>query len=1144
MTAPDPSAPQRVAADPRHSAWVTANAGSGKTKVLIDRVARLLLGGEKDETPPDPAKILCLTYTRAAAANMQNKLFARLGGWALMEDSALRDALRELDPSRGDAIPLERARQLFAQALETPGGLKIQTIHAFCESLLRRFPLEAKISPHFELLDEVATAELLAEARDNTIRLALEGGNAALRDAAIFIIDRVQEFGIDALVAEIVNQRPAFDGTADAVIARVAEALGVGPEDTPEAAAAEALDGLDLDPLRELARAFQTGGKHEQAVAPELLRALEDEDAGTLIAALRTAVLTKTGSPRKSFPTAAIKKALPWAEATCADLADRLIALAARERALNAFAASKAVARFGVALLGQVRTLKAKADALDFDDLIRLAGELLTEADARDWVRFKLDGGVDHILVDEAQDTSAEQWRVIGAIAEEFFAGDGARQTHRTLFVVGDEKQSIYSFQGADPRGLSRVKRQFDDLTRGANAPMQEPQLLHSFRSTPAVLDSVDRIFEDETAHDGLSGDGDAPVHLAYRKDQPGRVEFWPAAIPRDAPEPQPWYVPVDEVEPDAPHLRLAEAIATRIAGWLAAKTPIPARDRPIRPGDILILVRRRNVFADAMIRALKARDIPVAGEDRMVLTDQLAVRDLMALARFALLPDDDLTLATVLRSPVVGISEDDLFRLAHGRERRKLWSVLYQQREDPAFSQAYAILDDLQKRADFMRPYEFLDHALTTHGARARFLGRLGVQAEDPIDELLAQALAFESAATPTLQAFVERIDATTFQVKREMEQGRNEVRILTAHGAKGLEANIVFLPDTVALPPANRTSLFTVETPGGDAPLWSRRKAEDAEPVTARREGRRLAEMQEYRRLLYVAMTRARDWLIVCGYRGAREASDESWLRLVERGFGDAHDCETPLTDEVGTTIPGLMIETDGKARETPDPLAAEEWSAAPFDPALMQSVREAGEAVAPISPSRLTESDPTDPPPLPSADETGDENWSSADRGTLMHAMLERLAPIPAADRAAIGARGLPSDAEKAALEAVLAILANPDFGWIFGPDSLPEVPIAGPVAALDGRVVSGLIDRLVVREDRIDVVDFKSGARHDPMPEAYLRQLAVYVAVLTEVYPTRPVHAHLLWIDSARFDTATPDDLAGALARAKAHIKTKA
>ena len=1154
MTNPDPGLPQSVASDPAHSAWVTANAGSGKTKVLIDRVARLLLGRPGDAPAPDPSKILCLTYTRAAAANMQNQLFKRLGGWALLDDPELRDELKKLAPNRAEDVDLKRARRLFAQALETPGGLKIQTIHAFCESLLRRFPLEAAVSPHFTLLDEVETRALTRDAAERAIRFALSGTNAALRDATERVIGRVQEAGLAPIVTHIIGSRPLFEPTLDTINARIGAALGVGPGDT----AADALTAYDSEvpwpAIRDLAWVYaEHGGAHETKVAPALFDAIDDGDAAERLAAIRAAFLTAKGEPRKigkGFPTKAVKNEDPNAEHLVETEQARLVALSERLRAIETTAHSRALARFAKAVLREVAALKTAKDAVDFDDLIRMAGALLNRADARDWVRYKLDGGVDHILVDEAQDTSVEQWQVIAAIAEEFFAGDGARETHRTLFVVGDEKQSIYSFQGADPEQLNKMQARFDALVQ-----MEKPELLHSFRSTPAVLSAVDLVFAADAAQDGL---GDKPpVHLAFRENRPGRVEFWPPAGPREEPESVPWWQPVDLTPPDAPHLRLADAIAQRCADWIG-KAALPACGRKIRAGDILILVRRRNVFADAMIRALKAKGLPVAGEDRMILTDQLAVKDLLALARFALLPDDDLTLATVLRSPIVGLSEAALFDLSHGRQGR-LWHTLVRRRGE--FPEAHAILADMLAQADIMRPYEFFEHALGHHGARARLLGRLGVQAEDPIDELLAQALAFETAEIPTLQAFVERIDAAGFQVKREMEQGRDEIRVMTAHGAKGLEANIVFLPDTVALPPVQTTGLFAIDTPDGKAPIWSRPATEDPPPAAASRAERREREMQEYRRLLYVGMTRARDWLVVCGYHGARGPKPESWVSLVESGFSEAVECDTPLTDDADQPLTGLAIESmgDGVDRDETAEVAGE--AAAPPVPALMQDASDEGKVQAALAPSRLTQDDPTEPWPLPSEGEEAEEPVSSAERGTLMHALLERLARLPEEARRVEGTRGLtpprasPSDLIRGslsteqdprveregdnALEAVLTILATPDFAWMFGENSYAEIPIAGPVAAL-GRAVSGNIDRLVIGEKTIDIVDFKSGRPPETIPEPYLRQLAVYRATLTEIYPERDVRAHLLWLDAARLDTPPATDLDAALDRVRAAL----
>jgi len=711
----DPGIPQGHASDPAVSAWVTANAGSGKTKVLIDRVARLLLGHKGQA--PDPSRILCLTFTKAAAANMQNKLFAQLGDWALMEDEPLGAALAKL--GAGSGVDLGAARRLFAQALETPGGLKIQTIHAFCESLLRRFPLEAGLSPHFSQIDDGEAALLHSEALDRVLARATEAGEAALGEAANRVILEGQEFGIRALIPEIIGKRAVFEADTPDLIAGMQAALGVEPGDSEGAALAAFFSETPVSDIKALAAAFRQGGKTEQGLAIKMEPLLQSDLMRDWKDALALSILTASGEPRKigrGYPTKGALEATPDLGETIARFQERLTDLQSRLTALAAADRSASMIVFAKAVLEEVDALKGANDGLDFDDLIRRAGALLNDREASAWVRYKLDGGVDHILVDEAQDTSPAQWDVISAIAEEFFAGDSAREVHRTLFVVGDEKQSIFSFQGAQPEELDRVRERFRALVARTGEPLQEPKLLHSFRSAPAILTMVDRVFAQEHAVQGLNALNEPPEHLAFRATAPGRVEFWPPIGRLEEEEPPDWWEPVDIPAREAPELRLARGVVDRIAEWLAPDSAARVRGRRIRAGDILVLVRTRGAFAEALIRLLKTRGLPVAGKDRMTLNTQLAVRDLMALARFVLLPDDDLTLATVLRSPLVGLSEDELFALSHGRKGR-LWKALYERRDDPAYTRAHAMLDDMQDRADFLRPYDFLERILTHYG-------------------------------------------------------------------------------------------------------------------------------------------------------------------------------------------------------------------------------------------------------------------------------------------------------------------------------------------------------------------------------------------------------------------------------------------
>lgn len=1133
VTSPD--VPQKEASDPRHSAWVTANAGSGKTKVLIDRVARLLLG--HGGRAPDPSRILCLTFTKAAAANMQNKLFAQLGDWALMEDAALAPTLEKLGADPG--VNLGDARKLFAQALETPGGLKIQTIHAFCESLLRRFPLEAGLSPHFSQIDDGDAALLHNDALDHVLTRATAGNDPALSAAVNRVILDGQESGIRALIPEIIGKRKIFDGEAPDLINGMHAALGVAPGETEAAALAAFFSETPVADVKALAAAFRQGGAREQKAAAEMAPLLQSDLMRDWMQALALAVLTAKGEPRKigrGFPTKAALDAAPDLPEQIARFQERLTALHAQLMALAAAERSAQMIVFAKAVLEEVDAIKATMDGLDFDDLIYRAGELLNNREASAWVRYKLDGGVDHILVDEAQDTSPDQWRVISAIAEEFFAGSGAREpTHRTLFVVGDEKQSIFSFQGAAPEELVKVRARFRELIAGTKDTLREPKLLHSFRSAPAVLSMVDRVFEQPDAVQGLNALNEPPEHLAFRRDAPGRVEFWPPIGKLDAEEPPNWWEPVDIPAPEAPELRLARGIVERIGGWLSPDSPARIRGRRIRAGDILVLVRTRGAFAEALLRLLKAQGLPVAGKDRMTLNTQLAVRDLMALARFVLLPDDDLTLATVLRSPLVGMSEDALFSLAHGREGR-LWRALYARREEAAYAFAYRMLDDMQNRADFLRPYDFLERVLTFYGGRGRLLDRLGVQAADPLDELLAQALDFETRGIPTLQGFVARIEESTVEIKREMEQGRDEIRIMTVHGSKGLEANIVFMPDICGIPKDRGDGrIHAVQ----GAPVWSPSADTTPAPVKTLRDASRERDLEEYRRLLYVGMTRARDHLILCGWHNKpadkeSEYNEKSWAALVRGVFGEgAVEEATPLFNAARAPVMAQVYETGGDEAPETETEGGGDALLTPLalDDALTAPLPTEPSAQVPIAPSRVGDgaAEPFAPMPQPSDAEDADPPLSSAERGTALHLLLERLAGAAVEERAAL-AEGIEPDL----LNTALRVLDNPDFAWMFTPGSMAEVPIQGPVSALGGRPILGTIDRLVIEGGTIHVIDFKSGRPADPVPLPYRRQLALYRAALADIFAGYDIDAHLVWIDANRAERLAPEMLDDALA----------
>ncbi len=796
---------QARASDPSASAWVSANAGSGKTHVLTQRVLRLLLAG----TPP--AQILGLTFTKAAAANMAARIFQQLADWTSLSDEKLAEAI----VASGAPVPgprdLEFARRLFARTIETPGGLKIQTLHAFCERLLQLFPFEANVAAHFKVIDEREAALLMEEARNRAFaELETSGASAA---ALELVAREAGAFGFDRLLREALGHAEIFDAFADArdYAAALRTRLELSADVTPASVEGEMIGGEARRTRRQAwVRALQGGSKSDQNLAMTLGEADQAETVTARAAALLRAFFVEAGlgAPRggeeRNLVTKALAKRTPSLAADLLEEQDRLIALRDRRRAARTLERSQALFAVAKTILTAFARLKAERGQLDFADQIARALALVTRSSAA-WVLHKLDYGLDHLLVDEAQDTSAAQWRILTALSAEFFVGAGARTVNRTVFAVGDEKQSIFSFQGAAPEKFDEMRRAFEKRHREAGRQFVGVPLNFSFRSSPTVLQAVDKTFQSEPARRGLTAAGQPqPVHEAIRGDMQGVVELWPPIAPSPAPERDDWRMPLDEPSRDDPAVTLARRIASVISDWLAPESReriVDEKDglpRRIRESDIMILVRRRNAFFEAMIRALKAKRVKAAGADRLKLREHIAVMDLIAAGRAALSPDDDLTLACALKSPLIGLDEDDLFRLA-ARRGGSLVTALEAAQDDRA-CEAARRLATWRARVHALSPYAFYARLLGEDGGRRALIGRLGHDAADPIDEFLALALAHEQRDAPSLHIFLAEVEATDAAIKRDMEGGSEGVRVLTVHASKGLEAPIVFLPDTCA--------------------------------------------------------------------------------------------------------------------------------------------------------------------------------------------------------------------------------------------------------------------------------------------------------------------------------------------------------
>jgi ATP-dependent helicase/nuclease subunit A len=1122
---------QQNASEHNRSVWVAASAGSGKTKVLTDRVLRLLLSGAR------PERILCLTFTKAAAAEMATRIAGRLSAWSVVDDATLVDQLRDLSGRAPEAIEVGRARRLFATVLDAPGGLEVQTIHGFCQSVLRRFPLEAGLPPQFDVLDERTAAERMRMARDLMILGARRGATPGFGEALSEVAARVSEDGLSDLVGDLLSERSRLEaaitqaGGIDALAEKIRALLGVeeGDRDAALVASATQDHAFDGPALRTAAGALVTGTKvdiERGDIITAWMAAPWERAAGFEF--YKTAFLIQKGHIRATLATKKVVEGFPGVLEALTVEAERLVALEEQRRALDLAVRTVALVQVATSVLEIYEADKRRHGLVDYDDLILATRDLLCRPGVAAWVLFKLDGGLDHVLIDEAQDTNPEQWRIVEKLTEEFFAGTGIAENQaqgdRTVFAVGDVKQSIFSFQRADPQGFLDMRELFAGRVTAAEKNWSSIDLDMSFRSTEAVLGAVDAVFNTPPAGVGVLQDrldGTLPElrHRAHRAGQSGLVELWPPEMPvADDEERSGWEPPVTQRARDEPRRRLAEKIADRIDGWLQNNEILRSKDRPIRPGDIMVLVRRRGSFVGDLVRALKDRKIAVAGVDRMVLTDQLAVMDLVAFGQFLLLPDDDLNLATVLKGPLIGLTEDRLFELCWERSHHRLWRELTERaQDDDELARVFHMLSGWLARADFTPPYELYAELLAS-GGRRHILERLGLEAGDPVDEFLAQSLEYERTHVPSLQGFLHWLAAADFVVKRDLETGQsNQVRILTVHGSKGLQAPIVFLPDTM-VPPDQTPKLLWTKSPGGDSgvgavPIWSPNRDTD---VTLAAEARRVAADQrdrEYHRLLYVAMTRAEDRLYVAGWRAKKAPAGISWYEMIREGIEPiAHvEADCLIVDCPQTGDP------DGRvaAMDRPTPVAAlPSWAASP-------PIADA-HPPRPLSPSRLEPE-----PPVRSPFEDGDSRRFR--RGRIIHYLLQWL-PTMAPELRDAAARhylsrpihDLPLVEQDTYIVEIHKLFYDPRLQDLFSSQALAEVPIVGMVGEGAGAVVlSGRIDRLLVRDDEILVVDFKTNRppphRVEDVPGAYLRQMAAYRVLLADIYPGRSVRCALLWTD---------------------------
>lgn len=1078
---------RQLALNPNFNVWVSASAGTGKTKILTDRLLMLLL------TDIDPQKILCLTFTKAAASEMRERLLHQALEWSICSEEKLIESLNQFLESAPSQEQQMKARSLFMILINGTPGIRITTIHSFCQSLLTQFPIEAGISPAFKILAEHESHPLLKQALEET--LAFSSTTLELKQAITLLTENLhvvtfQEI-IESLIARPERLQKILNEGLEAATQKLEEMFGCHHTQSPEDYVKEYQKVQQLEDLHRMRVALAQGGKTDIARSEAIhewitLKSLPtiknfEEYAGHF--------LTLDGEIRKNLVSTSVSQKFPDVLDLLSREAHLIQEIFQRQKSLLNMKMTKALYQLGLAILEKYERLKKMTHALDYNDLIQKARFLLTDSELCSWVLYKLDGGIDHILIDEAQDTNESQWDIIQALTEEFYAGESARSTSRTLFAVGDPKQSIYSFQGTSPVIFEKKKSFYQQKIQAAQKNFYTLSLEKSYRSTAIILEAVDAVCSDEDVRMALNKKGEAVRHISHHQHKGGKVELWPL-------------LESDDKEITGRE-QLSVCLAKKIKELLDQKTFLHVRGRPIEASDILILLRERSSLMASLILSLKKEGIPVAGPDRLSLLNEIAIQDLIALGDFLLLPEDDLTLACILKSPLIGLEEEDLFELAYDRQEDTLWQRL---QKSLTYQASYVFLSDLRNKVDYVGPFSLYSDLLNRLGGRQKFQARLGEECRDGIEEFLTLCLEYENTHCASLQEFLTWIKATDIEVKRDFSKANSGVRVMTVHGAKGLQAPVVILADTTTKP-VWREKFLWQEKPN---PLLLWASSHDELPRELKKIKERLQEEQqaEYWRLLYVAMTRAEEHLYIAGVK-MRASIKGTWYEVLLRALA-------PLSHQVEFKeefLRGSGLQLWKKSQIKQDIEVKFEAENNYSLPAYFQNPIDSEETLSPLISATIEEN-------LERQEKTFQEQLLRKLLNNLsIHRSIEyeKEAQKIYENFFPFVFKGLFEKYYKA----VLHILTDPKLSFLFTGPTYVDVPFAGYPK---NKPITGQIDRVTVQEEMVYIITYKIGVSDLPSKNSISsedkKEIEIYQKVIQDIFPDKEIKCYFLWLETGQ------------------------
>jgi ATP-dependent helicase/nuclease subunit A len=1099
---------QIQASAPQSNIWVTANAGSGKTSVLTSRFIRLMLDGAR------PEKILCITFTNAGAAEMREKIFNKLSTLALLP---LENRKSELSQLLGDIATDKQAKQLqelYLKIIDRPDKIRILTIHSLCQHLLKKFALEAGVQPYFQVIDELAQNELITESQNRLFSLKLysKDGKKQYAEEIVNAIKDIAKTHSETTIREAISAMLKKGHRFLQVIEAheslenyLANLKTILKADFEESELSKNLYNSLFPQLTNIAVKLSNGPKKAQDIANDITNYAHSKS----VEHLRSALFTKEGEPKKLASLAVVKNddslALEIDKAT-----EKLVDFEERITSKKLYKTTENLTYIVYGIIQIYEYLKDGRSALDYNDLIHKTTALLNDKEATSWVLYKLDGGIEHLMLDEAQDTSPEQWQIVNALTTEFFS----EETKRTLFVVGDEKQSIYRFQGADINNFYDQKRRYQNTTAHLNNRLELVPFNMSFRTLPAILNVVDKTFEPPHLKAQITDDESAINHAFFRGDNAnltGYFELKPPIIPEKKDKiKHNWHLPESYPESEESSARkiLAANIANDIATMVKNGRNLPSQSRPVRAGDIMILLKNRDELFRELPRELLKHGIKTTGGDRLNIAEQIAAEDLLSFAKFLTLPEDDHNFACLLKSPIIGLSEQQLFELAYKREEVSLYKRFLQQSHE--YPSENAMLSHFLNIVDYNSPYEIFTELLEVNNIRQKFYKRLGAESKAIIDEFINLTAKFEANYSSGMQGFITWFKNSDAEFKNSPANNPDEVRLLTVHGSKGLEAPIVILANAMQVNAASKTEKIYFLDDHFICPLLKELRNQATNELI---ESEKTQEENEYFRLLYVAMTRARDELYVYGAQ-SRNASKNNWYTTIHTAI---QDMEHKNVNE------SIVIASESYIQAASMYDAVQNTNDAKLDLAAfgyMQNVPKFTNKQQVFSPSHLIEIDEI---PYKNAKKQGSTGGElEKERGNIIHKLFENLPKI-APDQCQKYAENIFKSSnfkDRLKLDDILnetiTCLKNPEFAQIFSENSMVEVPVMGEV---DGKMLSGKIDRMIITDEKVIIVDYKTNRKiadvNSQTHNKYRRQLLSYKQLMQKIYPQKAIETIILW-----------------------------